>query len=236
MSVIETIEAIRNGLIWICLSALGSSSNRAERIRPVTLNLIGPLGTNGTARLSVQGNVNPVLFQVEDGVTNLVTESTVFPLEVTDDFAHTGSYTVYVSCPNLGTGTITATFTPADGGDPLTDSVTFRCIEPLRKLVNSSRDTAVPQILNPSRLVYGTNAVLCVDYNGPFQESEIHWHVKEGSATVNPTVGKRVVVTPTAADGVVTVEARFNDDEIQPQFVLPIVHERVLDVRAFVVF
>ena len=43
-----------------------------------------------------------------------------------------------------------------------------------------------------------------------------------------------VVVTPTAADGVVTVEARFNDDEIQPQFVLPIVQERVLDVRAFV--
>ena len=44
---------------------LGSTSNRAERIRPVSLNLTGPLGTNGTARLSVQGNVNPVLFQVE---------------------------------------------------------------------------------------------------------------------------------------------------------------------------
>ena len=43
---------------------LGSSSNRAERIRPVTLNLTGPLGTNGTAWLSVQGNVAPVLFQV----------------------------------------------------------------------------------------------------------------------------------------------------------------------------
>ena len=214
---------------------LGSTSNRAERIRPVTLNLTGPLGTNGTARLSVQGNVNPVLFQVVDGVTNRVTESTVFPLAVTNDFAHTGSSSIYMSCPNLGTGTITATFTPADGGEPLTDSVTFRCIEPLRKLVNSQRDVSAPRIVNPSRLVYGTNAVLCVDYNGPFQESEIHWHVKEGSATVNPTVGKRVVVTPTAADGVVTVEARFNGDEIQPQFVLPIVQERVLDVRAFVV-
>ena len=214
---------------------LGSTSNRAERIRPVTLNLTGPLGTNGTARLSVQGNVNPVLFQVEGGVTNRVTSETFFPLAVTDDFAHTGSSTFYMSCPNLGTGTLTATFTPADGGEPLTDSVTFRCIEPLRKLVNSQRDVSAPRIVNPSRLVYGTNAVLCVDYNGPFQESEIHWHVKEGSATVNPTVGKRVVVTPTAADGVVTVEARFNGDEIQPQFVLPIVQERVLDVRAFVV-
>jgi hypothetical protein len=108
----------------------------------VTLNLTGPLGTNGTARLSVQGNVNPVLFQVEDGVTNRVTSEAVFPLAVTDDFAHTGSSTFYMSCPNLGTGTITATFTPADGGEPLTDSVTFRCIEPLRKLVTTERKMA----------------------------------------------------------------------------------------------
>ena len=214
---------------------LGSPSNRPERIRPVSLNITGPLGTNGTARLSVQGGVDPVMFHIVNGVTNRVTAETEFPLAVTNDFEHTESYTIYVSCPNIGTGTITATFTPADGGEPLTDSMTFRCIEPLRKLVNSRRDTAVPQIVNPSRLVYGTNAVLCVDYNGPFQDSEIHWYVKDGVATVNPTVGKRVVVTPTAADGVVTVEARFNDDEIQPQFVLPIVQERVLDVRAFVV-
>ena len=210
-------------------------SNRPERIRPATLSLTGPIGTNGTARLSVQGNVAPVLFHVVDGVTNRVTSETTFPLAVTNNISYTGSYTVYMSCPNLGTGTITATFTPEGGGDPQTNSVTFRCIEPLRKLVNSQRDTAVPQIYNPSRLVYGTNAILCVEFNGPFQENEIHWHVKEGAATVNPTVGKRVVVTPTAADGVVTVESRFNDDEIQPQFVLPIVQERVLDVRAFVV-
>ena len=214
---------------------LGSSSNRAERIRPVTLNLIGPMGTNGTVRLSVQGNVNPVLFQVEDGVTNLVTAATEIPLAVTEDFAHTGSSTFYMSCPNLGTGTITATFTPADGDDSLTDSVTFRCIEPLRKLVNTRGDSVLPEIFNPSRLVYGTSAALCVDFKGPFQESEIHWHVSEGPASINPTVGRRVVVTPTAADGVVVVEARFNDDEIQPMFVLPIVQERVLNVRAFVV-
>ena len=70
---------------------------------------------------------------------------------------------------------------------------------------------------------------------GPFQESEIHWHVKEGSATVNPTVGKRVVVTPTAVDGVVTVEARFNGDEIQPQFVLPVVQPRTIPVKVVVI-
>ena len=210
-------------------------SNRPERIRPVSLSLTGPLGTNGTARLSVQGNVAPVLFHVVDGVTNRVTSETTFPLAVTNDISYTESYTVYMSCPNLGTGTITATFMPEGGGDSQTNSVTFRCIEPLCKLVISDRDAAVPQVINPSRLVYGTNAVLYVDFNGPLDESEIHWSVKEGVADVNPTVGKRVIVTPAASTGEVTVVARFNDDEIQPQFVLPIVQQRVLDVRAFVV-
>ena len=59
-------------------------SNRPERIRPVTLNLTGPIGTNGTVSLSVQGDVDPVLFHVVDGVTNRVTSETVFPLAVTN--------------------------------------------------------------------------------------------------------------------------------------------------------
>ena len=206
-------------------------SNRPERIRPVTLDLSGPLGTNGTARLSVQGNVNPVLFQVVGGVTNRVTESTVFPLSVTNDFAHTGSYSIYMSCPNVGTGTITATFTPADGGEPLTDSVTFRCIEPLRKLVTTEKVGG--RYVNPSRLVMGTNAVLKVSANGPFSPSEVNWRLVSGSADVVPN-GWSATVTPTGTD-TVTVEARFNDDDIQPRFVLPVVQPRTIPVKAFVV-
>ena len=99
-----------------------------------------------------------MVFHIVNGVTNRVTAETEFPLAVTNDFEHTASYTVYVSCPNLGTGTITATFTPADGGEPLTDSVTFRCIEPLRKLVTTEKKDG--RYVNPSRLVMGTNAVL----------------------------------------------------------------------------
>ena len=207
-------------------------SNRPERIRPVTLNLTGPLGTNGTARLSVQGNVNPVLFQVVGGVTNRVTESTVFPLSVTNDFAHTGSYSIYMSCPNVGTGTITATFTPADGGDPLTDSVTFRCIEPLRKLVTTEKVGG--RYVNPSRLVMGTNAVLKVSANGPFSPSEVGWHVVSGPGSVFPTNGWETTVTPTGT-GTVIVEARFNEDEIQPRFILSVVQPRTIPVRAFVI-
>ena len=171
---------------------LGSTSNRAERIRPVTLNLTGPLGTNGTARLSVLGDVAPVLFYV--------------------------------------TGTITATFTPADGGEPLTDSVTFRCIEPLRKLVTTEQVGG--RYVNPSRLVMGTNAVLKVGANGPFSPSEVNWHVVSGSAQL-VSDGWYATVTPTGTE-TVTVEARFNGDEIQPCFVLPVTQPRTIPLKALV--
>ena len=200
------------------------TSNRPERIRPVTLNLTGPLGTK-------QGSVDPVAFHVVNGVTNRVTVETEFPLAVTNDFEHTASHTVYVSCPNIGMGTITATFTPADGRAPLTDSVTFRCIEPLRKLVTTEKKGG--RYVNPSRLVMGTNAVLKVSANGPFSSSEVNWRVVSGSAQL-ASDGWYATVTPTGTDTVI-IEARFNDDEIQPQFVLPVVQPRTIPVRAFVV-
>ena len=209
------------------------TSNRPERIRPVTLNLTGPLGTNGTARLSVQGGVDPVMFHIVNGVTNRVTAETEFPLAVTNDFEHTESYTVYVSCPNIGTGTITATFTPADGGAPLTDSVTFRCIEPLRKLVTTEKSGG--RYVNPSRLVMWTNAVLKVGANGPFSPSEVNWRVVSGPARITAVDGWCVTVEPTGTDTNVVVEARFNDDEIQPRFVMPVVMPRTIPVKAFVV-
>ena len=209
---------------------LGSTSNRAERIRPVTLNLTGPLGTNGTARLSVLGDVAPVLFYVVNGVTNRVTSETVFPLSVTNDVSYTENYTIYMSCPNLGTGTITATFTPLGGGDSQTNSVIFRCIEPLRKLVTTEQVGG--RYVNPSRLVMGTNAVLKVGANGPFSPSEVNWHVVSGSAQL-VSDGWYATVTPTGTE-TVTVEARFNGDEIQPCFVLPVTQPRTIPLKALV--
>ncbi|MBR0068387.1 MAG: hypothetical protein IJQ00_12385, partial [Kiritimatiellae bacterium] len=211
---------------------LGSPSNRAERIRPVTLNLTGPAGTNGIVRLSAEGDAAPVLLNVEDGVTNRVTASTEIPLAVTDDFAHTGSVTFYVSCPSPGTGMVTATFTPADGGEPLTSTAAFRCIEPLRKLVTTEKFGG--RYVNPSRLVMGTNAVLKVGANGVFSPLEVEWRVVSGPGRIVAVYGWYATVEPTGM-GTVTVEARFNEDEIQPRFVLPVVQPRTIPVRAFVV-
>ena len=206
-------------------------TNRPERIRPVTLNLLGPYGTNGTVKLSAQGSASPVMFYIDNGVTNRITETTEIPLEVTDPFVRTGTNTFYVSCPQKGTGTISATLT-LDGGATLTDTASFKCIEPLRKLVTTEKIDG--RFINPSRLVMGTNAVLQVGVNGDFDATNVHWHVVSGSADISPSNGFTTTVVPTGANDDVVIEARFNDDEIQPRFVLPVVHPRIIPVKAFV--
>ena len=79
----------------------------------------------------------------------------------------------------------------------------------------------------------GTNAVLKVGANGPFSPSEVNWRLVSGSADVVPN-GWSATVTPTGL-GTVIVEARFNGDEIQPRFVLPVVQPRTIPVKAFIV-
>jgi hypothetical protein len=88
---------------------------------------------------------------------------------------------------------------------------------------------------NPSRLVMGTNAVLQVGVNGDFDATNVRWRVVSGPATVSPASGFTTTVTPTGTNEDVVVEARFNGDEIQPRFVLPVVMPRIIPVRFFVV-
>ena len=78
----------------------------------------------------------------------------------------------------------------------------------------------------------GTNAVLKVGANGPFSPSEVNWHVVSGSAQL-VSDGWYATVTPTGTE-TVTVEARFNGDEIQPCFVLPVTQPRTIPLKALV--
>ena len=117
----------------------------------------------------------------------------------------------------------------------LTDSATYRVIEPLRKLVCTN---AVPNggYYNPSRLVYGTNAWLQVSVNGDFLASEVEWRIVSGPGRIVVTNGKTACVEASAASGEVVVEAAFGHDSlIQPRFVLPIVLPRIIPIKAFVV-
>lgn len=107
-------------------------------------------------------------------------------------------------------------------------------IEPLRKLVNTDRYSP-GHYYNPSRLVYGECAYLRVGVNGRFAPGDVEWRVVKGPGRIVSHVGFLATVEATADEGVVVVEARFNGDEIQPTFELPIVKPRVIPVRAFVV-
>ena len=209
-------------------------TNRPERIRPVSLNLQAPYGTRGNVTMTAYGSASPVLFYIDNGVTNLITETTTLPMEVTDSFARTGTNIVYVSCPSVGMGTITATL-ELDGGAPHVTAAGFKCIEPLRQLVTTERTADGHRFVNPSWLVMGTNAVLKVGVNGDFAATNVDWHVVSGPGKIVNTNGWYATVVATGMGEDVTVEARFNGDEIQPRFVLPVVEERVLHVRAFTV-
>jgi hypothetical protein len=75
-----------------------------------------------------------------------------------------------------------------------------------------------------------------VAFNGQgYQADEIAWSVVSGPGTVSENFGTNVFVEATATSGTIVVEARFNNDDIQPRFVLPIVSEKTYVVRAFTV-
>jgi hypothetical protein len=209
-------------------------TNRPERIRPVTLNLRAPYGTGGTVTVSAEGEAAPVVCHVVDGATNIVTATTPLTLTVTDPFTRTGTYTVYVSCPRRGTGTLSATLA-LDGGEPHVAAAGFKCIEPLRRLVTTERTDDNHRFVNPSRLVMGTNAVLRVGVQGDFAPSAVKWRKVSGPGRIVATNGFDAVVEPTGTNGDFIVEACFNGDEIQPRFVLPVVEERVLHIKVFTV-
>ncbi len=78
-------------------------------------------------------------------------------------------------------------------------------------------------------------AVLKVGVNGDFAATNVDWHVVSGPGKVVSTNGWYATVVATGMGEDVTVEARFNGDEIQPRFVLPVVEERVLHIKAFTV-
>ncbi|MCQ2394580.1 MAG: hypothetical protein MJ249_09860, partial [Kiritimatiellae bacterium] len=149
---------------------------------------------------------------------------------------------VYMSCPVLGRGTLRATWTPEEGND-LSDETSYQVIEPIRELVNTERFNGTGPIMNPSRLVYGTNAILKVSVKLAAGDTfaltnEVFRRVSGPGRIVSQwRMGNDwyARVAATAVNGEFEVEARFSDEESQPCFWLPVVQERVLHVRAFVV-
>ena len=116
----------------------------------------------------------------------------------------------------------------------MSTNVTYNVIEPLCRLV-TNEEGPDGRYVNPSRLVYGTNAWLSVSVNGNFSPNDVRWAITPQTGRITERRGYMVKVEPIASSGTVVVEARFNSDPHQPRFELPIVQRRTIPVRAFVV-
>jgi len=210
-----------------------SNGKRAERVYSVSLMLSGPHGIGGHVFVTSIAGAELRLF-CDDALS--VPATNAIPLYVPEEGPYETTTNLYLACTTLGNGMLRAQMV-FDGGKIKTADAGCRVIEPLRRFVTTER-TSDGRFFNPSCLVWGTNAALKVGVNtgmASFSPEEIRWSVVSGPGMVSPTNGLQTVLTPTADSGTVVVEARFNDDEIQPRFVLPIVSPMTINVRAFVV-
>ena len=210
-----------------------SNGKRAERVYSVSLTLSGPHGTGGHVSITSISGAELRLFY-DDALSMPATSA--IPFYLPEDGLYETTTNLYLACTTLGNGMLRAEIA-LDGGGTRSDTSTCRVIEPLRRFVMTEQ-ASDGRFFNPSCLVWGTNAALKVAVNtgtASFSPEEIRWSVVSGPGMVFPTNGLQTVLTPTADNGTVVVEARFNDDEIQPRFVLPIVSPVTINVRAFVV-
>ncbi len=210
-----------------------NNGKRTERVYSVSLMLSGPHGTGGHVSITSISGAELRLFY-DDALSAPATNA--IPLCVPAEGAYETTTNLYLACTTLGNGMLRADVV-LDGGEVKTAGAVCRVIEPLRRFVTTDQ-TSGSRFINPSCLVWGTNAVLRVGVNtgtASFSPEEVKWSIVSGPGMVFPTNGLQTVLTPTADNGTVVVEARFNDDEIQPRFVLPLVRQMAVNVRAFVV-
>ena len=216
-----------------------NEGGRTERVYPVSLSLLCPVETNGTVDVEWSGG-DGARFWTDADATAEVFLPTNIPVGSVARGSGQASFSFYMTSPQVGSGELIANFT-LPSGETRGVGKGYRVIEPLRKLVTAERDSVTGQIFNPSRLVHGQPARLKVGVNGNFSPEDVEWRVVSGPGVVTRgedefgSADWTATVEATAASGEVVVEARFNADAIQPQFVLPIVQMRQMPIEAYVV-
>ena len=219
----------------------GIGGDRPERVYKVSMRLLAVPGTRGTVTLACGGGTETTFYHNASRQWPVSVPGT-FTLEVPSSGGFESGMDFYITSAQLGRGTVSAVLVLDDEGGRHEASVPFQVIEPIRQLVTAER-ASDGRFYNPSRLVSGTNAVLKVSVNLAGGDT-----FDSTNAVFRPVLGPGEIVSQwrtgnnwyatvraTADSGEFVVEARFNGDEIQPQFKLPIVRERRLAVRAFVI-
>jgi len=218
-----------------------NEGDRPERVYPVSVSLICPVETNAVVDISWEGS-DGALFWSDASATQPLSSLSGISLSSVTEESGGASHAFYMTSPNIGSGSFTATFT-LPSGETRGVVKSYCVIEPIRKLITKDRDETSRGIMNPSRLIYdpdhevfeNPDTVLSVSANGQFGSSEVRWSVVSGPGEIVATNGWRSTVRATAANGTVIVEARFNGDDLQPRFVLPVVTPREIPIKAFVV-
>ena len=145
----------------------------------------------------------------------------------------TATNVFYVASRDVSHGEFIFTCSLASG-ERLIARKSYKVIEPLCRLVstNKSHDG---HIVNPSRLTFGTNAWVEVSARGDFTPDEVQWAITTNNCRYLGRRGYMLNIEPTVTSGVAVVTAKFNSDQHQPMFTMPIVMPRTIPIRAFIV-
>lgn len=205
--------------------------HRTSRWYSVSMALDSPVATNATLSLRHYGKTGVSYSSDACGENELVLRD--MQMETADDSGKC-AYQLFFSCANTGNGRFEATCTLPDG-NALKASHRYTAIEPLRKLI-STNPAPNGGYVNPSRLVYGSEAWLEVGGNGNSSDLDVRWRVVSGPGVLSSVDRQRACLRAAAPTGVVVVEASFGDDaHVQPRFVLPIVRKRRIPARVCIV-
>lgn len=222
----------------------GIGGDRPERVYKLSLDLLAGHGEGGSVTLACDGSTGTWFYHDAERTIPVTAANPLWiSTPIFDGFG--GGVTAYMTSSHLGRATVRAVLS-GDGMSRIA-TTSFQVIEPIRKLVNTEKYDDTTMIMNPCRLVRGTNAVLTVSVNladgDTFDATNVVWKVVSGTVHKVSEVAYGnnwyVTVEPTDSGGTASteavIEAKFNDDPIQPRFVLPIVDERNIRVRAFVI-
>ena len=203
---------------------------RSDRVYPLDVVVTSDVPTSGVVTVTHTGDDDHLIY------TNTALTGSLKNFTMTfgaHGLTKCASNRFYVISRHIGGGCFSANCRLADGG-MLSTNVTYNVIEPLCRLV-TNEEGPDGRYVNPSRLVYGTNAWLSVSVNGNFSPNDVRWAITPQTGRIIERRGYMVKVEPIASSGTVVVEARFNSDPHQPRFEMPIVQQRTIPVRAFVV-
>ena len=207
-----------------------NDDKRADRIYRLTAVLQSDSVTNGSFTIAHSGDDRP-LVSTSTNFTNAKL-SFSYDFNLTKNCkAFTNVFYVMSRDTKRGSFTFSCALT---NGTTLVSRRDYNVVEPLCRLITTDKaDNG--RFLNPSRLVYGTNTWLGVDVRGDFPPSQVQWAITPGTCRYLRREGYRILIEPTVTSGVAVVKAKFNSDDHQPTFTLPIVVPRTIPVKAFIV-